>query len=122
MARSDRVVLRSRSAISGYFSRAARLHGRLTLFRSRIDKDVGVTQRSAEGLRSGLADIARSPQGCGTLELIVCRPGVDEREILEQGRLDADLGLIGDNWKVRGSSSMPDRSANPNAQVTLMNS
>ena len=35
--------------------------------------------------------------------------------------LDLDQGLVGDVWKARGSSRTPDRSANPDAQLTLMN-
>ena len=78
--------------------------------------------RSAEELEAGFDDILQSPRDVGTLELIVCRPQVDEREILEVGQLNAEIGLVGDNWRVRGSSSRPDRSANPNAQLTMMNS
>ena len=35
--------------------------------------------------------------------------------------LDLDQGLVGDMWKARGSSRTPDRSANLDAQLTLMN-
>ena len=31
------------------------------------------------------------------------------------------LGLVGDTWRERGSSSTPDGSANPLAQITVMN-
>ena len=54
--------------------------------------------------------------------MIVRRPGVDEREILEQGELDVAQGLLGDNWRLRGSSLMPDGSAHPDMQLTIMNS
>jgi len=32
-----------------------------------------------------------------------------------------EVGLVGDAWLARGSKAMPDGSANPNAQLTLMN-
>ena len=44
------------------------------------------------------------------------------REILEFGELDVAEGLVGDNWKARGSKSTPDGSAHPEMQLTLMNS
>ena len=34
----------------------------------------------------------------GRLDLIVRRPAVNEREILDSGELDVTVGLVGDNW------------------------
>ena len=42
--------------------------------------------------------------------------------MLDNARLDIDKGLLGDNWKSRGSKSMPDGSADPQMQLTIMNS
>ena len=47
-------------------------------------------------------------------------PSGGEREVLGQPTLDLVVGLVGDNWSTRGSRRMPDRSANPAAQLTLM--
>jgi len=77
--------------------------------------------RSADELTAGLDDILRSPAAQGTLELIVRRPAEDEREVLEEGMLDLEEGLVGDMWRRRGSRRRPDGSANPDAQLTLMN-
>jgi len=55
------------------------------------------------------------------VELIVRRPAENEREVLEEGTLDLADGLVGDMWRVRGSRSTPDGSANPLAQLTLQN-
>ena len=74
------------------------------------------------GAFEGIHEEARSaPSDLGTVRLIVRRPAVDEREVLEEVRLDVDEGLVGDTWRVRGSSSTPDGSALPEAQITLMN-
>jgi hypothetical protein len=73
-------------------------------------------------LEAGLETIRQSPTDNGTLELIVRRPQEDQRETLEVGQLDLQTGLMGDNWQARGSSRMPDKSAHPNMQITLMNS
>ena len=64
-------------------------------------------------------DVEAAPSE-GTLRLIVRRPAVDARESLDRGRLDPNVGLEGDGWIERGSSRMPDRRANPEAQVTLI--
>lgn len=76
---------------------------------------------SAADLEAGLDHIRSSPSDGGSVELIVRRPAVDEREVLEVGTLDADEGLVGDTWKVRGSSSTPDGNAHPLAQLNIMN-
>ena len=79
------------------------------------------SQRFLE-LKAGLPDIRQSPADVGSLELIVARPGVNERNILPEGTLDLTLGLQGDTWKTRGSSKTADGLANPDAQITVMNS
>jgi len=89
-----------------------------------LGKDVAVevaVHRTTEQLEAGLEDVLSSPKALGTLELIVRRPAVDEREILEEGALDLEVGLSGDTWKTRGSSSTPDGSSHPDAQLTVMN-
>jgi MOSC domain-containing protein YiiM len=72
-------------------------------------------------LEQSLDHIREAPADGGSVEVIAIRPAVDEREILTEARLDPEEGLVGDSWRARGSSSMPDGSANPVAQVTLMN-
>ncbi len=83
---------------------------------------VTVKQMALEELDAGLQNIGESPKSEGIVELIVRRPQTLEREILEVGELDVTEGLVGDNWKPRGSKSTPDGSANPEMQLTLMNS
>jgi hypothetical protein len=75
-----------------------------------------------EELEAGLELISQSPKDSGILELIVRRPGIDEREILSEGRIDSAAGLIGDTWSLRSNSSRADGSPDPKAQVTRMNS
>lgn len=74
-----------------------------------------------EELEAGLDDIRRSPRDTGTVAMIVRRPGVDQREVVEEAMLDRTEGLVGDNWRARGSKSTPDRSAHPDMQLNLMN-
>lgn len=78
------------------------------------------TDRQSE-LTEGLDQIRRSPAVAGVLELIVRRPRTNEREVLEGGELDLVAGLVGDNWKTRGSSK-PDGAADLERQLTVTNS
>ncbi len=75
-----------------------------------------------EELDAGLDEIHRSPKNEGVLEMIVRRPRTDEREVLEEGQLDLNEGLVGDNWRTRGSSRTADGSAHPDMQLNIMNS
>ena len=67
-----------------------------------------------EELRAGLEHIRSAPADRGTLELIVRRPAENEREVLDEGELDLQVGLVGDRWHL-GSSPTND------AQLTLVN-
>jgi hypothetical protein len=73
-------------------------------------------------LEAGLDEIARSPKDGGVLEMIVRRPQVGEREIIEEGQLDLTEGLVGDSWKRRTSKRMADGTPHPEMQLNLMNS
>lgn len=72
-------------------------------------------------LEAGLPDVSQSPQDDGRLELIVRRPAVGEREVLDEGHLDTAVGLIGDTWNQRASSRTADRTPHPDMQLNLMN-
>jgi hypothetical protein len=72
-------------------------------------------------LEAGLDTIRQSPKNEGVIKLIVRRPQVDAREVLEEGELDLVEGLVGDSWKVRSSSRTPDGSAHPDMQLNVMN-
>ncbi len=79
-----------------------------------------MVHKTTEELEAGLDQVRASPPGTGTLELIVRRPAVDEREVLDEGFLDLDVGLTGDTWQARGSTSTADGSSNRDAQLTVM--
>lgn len=80
-----------------------------------------VKHLSMTELEAGMDYIRQSPKDHGILKLIVRRPVDDEREAIESGELALSQGLIGDNWKARGSKKTPDGSANLDAQITVMN-
>jgi hypothetical protein len=72
-------------------------------------------------LEAGLDEIRRAPKDEGVLQLIVRRPHIDGREVLQEAQLDVAEGLVGDTWKVRGSSRTEDGSAHPEMQLNIMN-
>ena len=74
-----------------------------------------------EELEAGLQEIREAPKDEGVLQLIVRRPRIEEREILEEAELDPVKGLIGDNWITRGSSRTADGSAHPHMQLNVIN-
>ncbi|MBA2742426.1 MAG: MOSC domain-containing protein [Actinobacteria bacterium] len=76
---------------------------------------------AAEELEAGLSQILSSPADLGTVELVVRRPSEGEREVLAEGLLDVERGLVGDDWQARGSRQTDDGSAHPGMQLTLMN-
>lgn len=77
---------------------------------------------SMEELEAGLEAIHGAPREEGVLELIVRRPLIGEREVLQEAELDLVEGLVGDNWKTRGSSRTPNGSSHPDMQINIMSS
>ena len=56
---------------------------------------------TTEELHEGLDEIRRSPRDQGALVLIVRRPAIDEREVLERGELDLVRGW----WATAGTGA-----------------
>ncbi len=81
----------------------------------------GIRHLTMKELEQGLHDVGNSPEDEGVLKMIVRRPEVEQREVLAEGELHPSEGLVGDNWKSRGSSRTPDGSADPYTQLTVMN-
>jgi hypothetical protein len=84
--------------------------------------ETAINHLTMEELEAGLDHIRLSPSDAGLVELIVRRPKVDEREVLEEAEFSTVEGLIGDSWNHRKSSSTADGSPNPEMQINIMNS
>ena len=80
-----------------------------------------MTHLSMPELEAKLDHIRQSPKDAGELKLIVRRPAEDAREVLAEGQLDTEVGLVGDNWGSRPSSRTPDKTAHPDMQINIMN-
>jgi hypothetical protein len=62
-------------------------------------------------------DVRAAPADEGIVELIVRRPAEGDRELLDEARIDEDLGLIGDRWATRDVDRTP---AYLSAQLTVI--
>lgn len=71
-------------------------------------------------IQAGLPSILDAPHDNGRLEMIVRRPAVNARELLDTATLDVVQGLVGDTWKDRRSSRTIDGTPHPDMQLTLM--
>lgn len=71
-------------------------------------------------LTASLELIRSAPTDEGRLDMIVRRPAMEERDVLDEGRLDIAVGLVGDNWSTRPSSRTPDNSPHPDMQLNVM--
>lgn len=80
------------------------------------------THLTMEELESGLATLGASPDDGGVIELIVSRPRIGERLVLDHAEITTEVGLVGDTWTQRGSRHMPNNEPHPGCQLTLMNS
>jgi len=72
-------------------------------------------------LEAALDHLREAPKDDGVVQLIVRRPQVEEREVVEEAELDPVKGLIGDSWCFRGSSKTADGGPHPEMQINIMN-
>jgi hypothetical protein len=82
---------------------------------------LNIEHLSIAELEAGIEHIRQAPRDDGVLKMIVRRPAVDEREVLSEGALDLQEGLVGDSWNIRVSRHSPDGQPNLYAQITVMN-
>ncbi len=78
------------------------------------------TFRSRQELEAFAPELEKAPRERGTLELVVRRPDVGVREVLNEGRLTFGEGLEGDTWNIRGSSRSVDGTSHPDMQLNVM--
>ena len=76
---------------------------------------------TTEEIEAKITDVLSSPKDNGSLEMIVRRPAENKREVVENGFLSVENGLVGDNWLIRGSSRTDNGLGHPEMQLNLMN-
>jgi hypothetical protein len=80
-----------------------------------------ISHRTTAELEAALVEVRQAPADDGTVDLIVGRPATGERAVLDEGVLDLAEGLVGDNWRERGSRHTPDGAAEPDRQLNVIN-
>lgn len=76
-------------------------------------------KRTTAELEPTLDHILAAPKDSAPIEMIVRRPGENQREVIDAGELTTESGLVRDNWIQRvDENGEPHRAA----QLTLMNS
>ncbi|QYJ04507.1 MOSC domain-containing protein [Nocardioides panacisoli] len=76
--------------------------------------------RDAATLDAHLPHLREAPAEVGTLDMVVRRPAVDEREVLTEATLSQDGGLDGDNWLDRSTSRAIESGRHLDAQINVM--
>jgi hypothetical protein len=77
--------------------------------------------RTTDALEAGLDHVLASPTDNGSLEMVVRRPVVGEREVLDAALLTLADGVAGDTWNQRSSRRTDDGSPHPDMQLNIMN-
>lgn len=80
-----------------------------------------LTPAGLSGFDAGLDLIRAAPKNDGRLEMIVIRPDIDRRQVLDAADVSPEGGLHGDRWVSDCWMHLPDGSSHPDAQITLMN-
>ena len=78
------------------------------------------TLRTTAELEAALDHLRAAPTDTGEVTLVVRRPERLEREVLDEGELDPEAGLVGDNWRSRATSRAVEDGRHYEAMLTLM--
>lgn len=95
---------------------------RPTSISDRLPAPPAAGHRTRAELDAQLDHLRAAPVDDGTLELVVCRPALLQRQVLEVGTLSSTEGLVGDTWSQRPSKRTPDGSPHPDMQLNIMGS
>ena len=96
--------------------------GRPTSISDRLPAPPATGHRTREELEAHLDHLRAAPQDDGVLELVVARPALLQRAVLEVGVLSSTEGLVGDTWSQRPCKRTPDGSPHPDMQLNIMGS
>jgi hypothetical protein len=71
-------------------------------------------------LEAALDTIRAAPKNGGVLEMIVRRPDIGHRDVIDDAELDPAVGLVGDSWSRRGSRRSVDGGPHPEMQLNII--
>ena len=81
-----------------------------------------MTHATTAQLTDQIDHLLAAPADEGTLDLVVRRPANGERDIMPEGILDLELGMVGDNWLERATSRAIAEGRHLDAQLNVMSS
>jgi hypothetical protein len=84
--------------------------------------DTAAPHATADELAAAVLEVRRSPADHGVVTMIVRRPAVGEREMMDVAELSPIEGVVGDSWNQRASSRTEDGSPHPMMQLNVINS
>ena len=99
---------------------AAARAGRPTSISDRLPAAPAAGHRTRAELDAQLDHLRAAPVDDGLLELVVRRPALDQREVLDVGVLSCTEGLVGDTWSQRPSRRTADGGPHPDMQLNIM--
>jgi len=71
-------------------------------------------------LEAGLDHVREAPKDRGVLAMIVRRPQVGARDVLDEAELNLVEGVAGDTWRDRRSTRTADGSPHPDMQLNII--
>lgn len=94
--------------------------GRPTSISDRLPAPPRTGHRTRDELEAALDHLRGAPHDDGLLELVVRRPALLQREVLDVGVLSRTEGLVGDTWSQRPSRRTADGGPHPDMQLNIM--
>jgi hypothetical protein len=79
-----------------------------------------MTHPNRQELEAGLDHVRQAPKDRGILAMIVRRPQVGARDVLDEAELNIVEGLAGDTWRLRQSTRTRDGSPHPDMQLNII--
>ena len=78
------------------------------LQRNQSDSEAkNIRHLNTDELEAGLEEALTSPTDEGIVNLIVCRPDVGQRKVLQSAEFSLEIGLVGDNWSKKALQQKP---------------
>ena len=71
-------------------------------------------------LEAGVGHVREAPKDHGVLAMIVRRPKIGVRDVLDEAELNLVEGLAGDTWRERRSTRTADGSPHPDMQLNII--
>ena len=71
-------------------------------------------------LEAGIGHVREAPKDQGVLAMIVRRPKIGVRDVLDEAELNLVEGLAGDTWRERRSTRTADGSPHPDMQLNII--